>query len=192
MPLCGHCALLSQGTVKTIRNDGNTVDQGISTVQLTGFRTPSEWVELGIKKEMKTNISWLIVVGFVLTGAISYAQNRIEVIINEVKDTTGHIRVGLFTDQESFLKKPLVGKVGKAATGTVVIVFENVPPGTYAVSTIHDSNRNGELDSNLFGMPKEGFGFSNDAMGTFGPPSFDKAKFTVSSSLTIRVKTRYL
>lgn len=130
--------------------------------------------------------------GFALTGATSYAQNRIEVIINEVKDTTGNIRVGLFTSPESFLKKPLVGKIGKAVTGKVVIVFENVPPGTYAVSIIHDSNRNGELDSNLFGMPTEGFGFSNDAMGSFGPPPFDKAKFTVSSSMTISVKTRYL
>lgn len=130
--------------------------------------------------------------GFTLTGVTSYAQNRIEVIVLEVKDTTGLIRVGLFSDAESFLKKPFLGQVVKAAAGKVVVVFENVPHGNYALSTIHDENRNGKLDSNLFGMPKEGFGFSHDAMGSFGPPSFDKAKFTVSSSLTIRLKTRYL
>jgi uncharacterized protein (DUF2141 family) len=25
---------------------------------------------------------------------------------------------------------------------------------------IHDENRNGELDTNMFGIPKEGYGFS--------------------------------
>ncbi len=141
---------------------------------------------------MKAKIIWLAAVGFILTAATGWAQNRIEVIVQEVRDTTGNIRVGLFADQDSFLKMPLVGKIRKAESGKVVVVFENVPSGIYAVSILHDSNRNGKMDSNLFGMPKEGFGFSNDAMGTFGPPSFENARFTVSSSMTLRVKTRYL
>ena len=31
----------------------------------------------------------------------------------------------------------------------------------------------------MVGIPKEGFAFGNNAMGTFGPPTFDKAKITV-------------
>lgn len=120
------------------------------------------------------------------------AQNRLEVIVKNVKDATGTVRVGLFTDEITFLKTAVAGKVVKATEGEISAVFENVPAGTYAVSIIHDSNENGELDSNLFGMPKEGFGFSNDAMGTFGPPSFDKAKFAISSPVVVTVKTRYL
>lgn len=140
---------------------------------------------------MKTLI-WITALGLSIVWSRGNAQNRIEVVVQEVKDTTGIIRVGLFSDATSFLKEPIFGKLVKASTGKTIAIFENVPAGIYAVSVIHDSNKNGELDSNFFGMPKEGFGFSNDAMGSFGPPTFEKAKFIVSASLTITVKTRYL
>ena len=68
-----------------------------------------------------------------------------EVIIEQVKDTTGSVRIGLFADAESFLKKPALAKIVKSTSGKVVAVFENVPAGEYAVSIIHDSNKNGKL-----------------------------------------------
>lgn len=140
---------------------------------------------------MKTvKVIVLLIVFLVVTKV--QAQNRLEVIVKNVKDALGTVRVGLFADEKTFLKIAVFGKVVKAAEGEITAVFEDVPAGTYAVSVIHDSNENGELDSNFFGMPKEGFGFSNDAMGTFGPPSFDKAKFTISSPVVLTVKTRYL
>jgi uncharacterized protein (DUF2141 family) len=55
--------------------------------------------------------------------------------------------------------------------------FLDIPPGTYALAVIHDENRNGQLDTNRLGIPKEGYGFSNDAKGFFGAPSFSAAKF---------------
>ncbi|MBL7863631.1 MAG: DUF2141 domain-containing protein [Cyclobacteriaceae bacterium] len=140
---------------------------------------------------MKTILSTFFVIAMAATTGC-YAQNRVEVVIDHVRDTTGMIRVGVFKDEASFLKKPVTARVVKATAGKVVAVFENVPPGEYAVSIIHDSNRNGKLDSNLFGMPKEGFGFSNNVMGSFGPPGFDKAKVVVSASMTITIDTRYL
>jgi uncharacterized protein (DUF2141 family) len=41
-------------------------------------------------------------------------------------------------------------------------------------------------------MPKEGFGFSNNAMGSFGPPGFDKAKVDVQTSQKISIALKYL
>lgn len=66
--------------------------------------------------------------------------------------------------------------------GQASVRFEDVPYGTYAVKIFHDENSNGELDTNFVGFPKEGFGFSNDAMGRFGPPSFEQAAFEVGAS----------
>ena len=37
--------------------------------------------------------------------------------------------------------------------------------------------KNEKLDTNFFGIPKEQFGFSNNAKGRFGPPSFESASF---------------
>ena len=139
---------------------------------------------------MKTNMILLVLLVFGILHA--RAQNRVKVVVKDLKDASGMVRVGLFADEKSFLKKPIEGKLVKALQGEVTAVFENVPSGTYALSIIHDSNENGELDSNFFGMPKEGFGFSNDVMGTFGPPSFQKASFTISTSMVLTVHTRYL
>jgi uncharacterized protein (DUF2141 family) len=34
------------------------------------------------------------------------------------------------------------------------------------------------------GIPTEAYGFSNDATGNFGPPTFEKAKFSVGKDAT--------
>ena len=97
--------------------------------------------------------------------------------------TKGTIRVALFNKEEEFLKTPLQRKVVKVSGKEVKVVFEYLPFGDYAVSAIHDENENGELDSNVIGIPKEGFAFSNNAMGMFGPPSFGKAKVKIQDKL---------
>jgi uncharacterized protein (DUF2141 family) len=107
------------------------------------------------------------------------AQNTIEVTVKNIKEVKGSIRVGLFNSEASFLKTPVEGKIVKVAGEEVKVVFENLKPGEYAVSVIHDENDNGELDSNLVGIPKEGFAFGNNAVGMFGPPDFQKAKVKV-------------
>ena len=52
-----------------------------------------------------------------------------------------------------------------------------IPAGTYAISLFVDSNENQEFDTNFLGLPTEQYGFSNNAMGTFGPPKFEPASF---------------
>ena len=55
-----------------------------------------------------------------------------------------------------------------------------VPAGVYAISVFVDKNQNGKLDTRSFiPIPIEQFGFSQDAIGRFGPPSFKAASFTV-------------
>ena len=84
------------------------------------------------------------------------------------------------------------GKTTVTKAGEVQVVFENVAPGDYAISVMHDANENDELDSNAFGIPKEGFGFSNDAMGMFGPPSFEKAKFNFTGKNQVAITLKYM
>lgn len=121
----------------------------------------------------------LIILVLTFACGLAIGQNRLEVVVKNIKETKGTVRVGIFKDEKTFLKEATIGKVVKATTGEMKVVFENIPAGTYAVSVIHDENENGELDSGMFGIPKEGFGFANDAMGTFGPPSFEKASIKI-------------
>ena len=129
-----------------------------------------------------------------LTAHVSAsAQEILHVEVTNIKNANGTVRVGLFDTDDNFLKNAVAGQTVKVKGEKVEVTFKNIPPGEYAISVIHDENENGELDSNMFGMPKEGFGFGNDAMGTFGPPSFDKAKVKVDGQSQKQViKMRYL
>ena len=60
------------------------------------------------------------------------------------------------------------------------------PPGTYAVKLHIDENENGELDTNFLGIPKEQFGFSNNAKA-LGIPKFEAASFVVDTYTKVQI-----
>ena len=76
-----------------------------------------------------------------------------------------------------------------AVPGTMRFVVEDLAPGRYALSAFHDENDNGELDTNLLGIPSEGYGFGNDASAAFGPPSFEAAAVDVDAASDVTALT---
>jgi len=65
-------------------------------------------------------------------------------------------------------------------------------PGTWALAVIHDENGNGRLDTSL-GIPREGFGFSNNPRIWFGPPSFAAARFLLpAGGAALNVTMKYM
>ena len=125
---------------------------------------------------MKGIILTLFIINLFSATPVLAQTTSLEVNVNNIKSKKGSIRVGLFLNEKDFLKNAVEGKVVKIPGSEVTVVFENLKPGDYALSVIHDENENGELDSNAFGIPKEGFAFGNNSMGAFGPPTFEKAK----------------
>jgi uncharacterized protein (DUF2141 family) len=65
--------------------------------------------------------------------------------------------------------------------------LKDIPPGEYAISAFHDANDNKKMDTNLFGIPKEPIGISNNATGFMGPPKYNDAKFTVNKNTTLAI-----
>ena len=76
-----------------------------------------------------------------------------------------------------------------ALPGTMRFVVEDLAPGRYALSAFHDENDNGELDTNLMGIPSEGYGFGNEASAAFGPPSFEAASVDVDAASGVTALT---
>lgn len=76
------------------------------------------------------------------------------------------------------------------ANHRAVCVFDDVTPGEYAVAVFHDENGNNDLDRNLFGIPSEGTGASNDAHNVFGPPSYEDARFILPDTRVHRETIR--
>jgi uncharacterized protein (DUF2141 family) len=131
----------------------------------------------------------LLIVAWAFNGlAQTTNSGTLLVLVNGLDDTRGQLLVAIYNEKNEFLSaQPAMG-TGTAISRTAQVVkFEKVPYGEYAVAVIHDQNNDGILDKNFIGIPTEGYGFSNNAMGDFGPPSFDDASFKVADNCTTQV-----
>ncbi|SHH22576.1 Uncharacterized conserved protein, DUF2141 family [Chryseolinea serpens] len=141
---------------------------------------------------MRRTIMIALVLSFV---TMAMAQNKLEVKVGKIKSNKGNIIVGLYDKDDHFPRNAMEGKIVRASKDGVIVVFDNVKPGRYAVSVLHDENKNKDLDQNRLGIPKEGFGFSNNAMGAIGPPSFEKASIELpvnQKDTNIVIDMRYM
>ena len=107
--------------------------------------------------------------------------------VHNVKQPQGYLYAALYDSQENFLKKPVAAFRVEARDTTVVIPCQGLPAGEYALSLFHDINGNGKLDTGHFGIPQEPYGFSNDAQGTMGPPSYKQCRFAFRKDTILTV-----
>ena len=116
--------------------------------------------------------------------AFGAAAADLEVRIEGLRSADGDVRVALHRHMEGAKFPGDAGVVGAimrpAASGTVRVIFADVAPGAYAVAAFHDADGDGALNQNFVGMPTEGYGFSNGAVGFMGPPSFEDAAVSVA------------
>jgi len=109
------------------------------------------------------------------------AAATVEVHVTGVNAGKGTVNVAV-CDQARFLKQCVYSASVPARAGDNTVTVRGVPPGSWAVLAYQDENENGELDRNLIGIPSENYGFSRDARGKFGPPSFEDAAIPVRDS----------
>ena len=122
-------------------------------------------------------------------------------IINvESASNNGLALIGIYDKEENFGKAKVNKKLNteKILTGAATEISNNkaqikldVPFGSYVVSGFQDFDGNGVISGNFLGIPKEPFGFSNDAKGKFGPPKWQDAVFVFNKSnqeITLRLK----
>ena len=76
---------------------------------------------------------------------------------------------------------------------SATIKIPNLNPGTYAVSVVDDRNRDYQLNRNIFGIPQEGFGISNNPQVSVvkGLPKFQDASFSLRENQTIDIRMKY-
>jgi len=119
----------------------------------------------------------------------------ITVNIRELKKPEGMLGVLLYSSKQGFPDKPdraLARRVKKISGTEHEVRFENIPYGTYAISVLHDENGNGKMDKTFIGIPREGFGVSNNPKIKTGPPSFSEALFSLDQKQTeVTVTMKY-
>ena len=118
----------------------------------------------------------------------------LEVRVKGVKSSSGKVYCALYASSSGFpskARRAYQTTETKAANGTVTCTFAELGPGIYAVSTYHDENGNGKMDSSAIGIPREPWGVSRDAKpGMASPPKFSAARFKLTEDRTIKINLR--
>lgn len=143
-------------------------------------------------KKLTMTAAVVLVSGAALADGLPDGTLRVEV--TGLRDDKGQVGCLLFDKAKGFPNDNVAAKqavLTKIAGGRATCTFAGVATGDVAISVLHDENLNGKMDSNLFGAPKEGYGFSNGAKAhTFSAPSFEEARFAFAGagrSITIPV-----
>lgn len=112
------------------------------------------------------------------------AEGDLTVVVTGLESEKGRVIIAVIDSAESYDQEDRAVRSAEPSPsgGTARATFEELPLGDYAVKVFHDENENGKLDTNFIGIPKERFGFSNNAMGRFGPPDFEQSRFALDQA----------
>jgi uncharacterized protein (DUF2141 family) len=133
----------------------------------------------------------LALIGLLVIGACASTKllldkgpgsGRLEVRVEGIEHEEGAMRFALFATPEGFPSDAATAERvetlpvrGTSLTWSV----DEVPTGLWAVAVLHDEDGDGEMATDWLGRPSEGWGVSNDARGSMGPPSFEDASFEI-------------
>src|SRR6185369_16174725 len=116
-----------------------------------------------------------IVLALGVAGGTAELSGKLTVSVIGVRSDSGAVHCGLYSSSAGF-REPgheLRGAVAQIKNGLAACVFNGLPAGTYAIAVFHAEHNETQMETGLFGKPKQGYGFSNNPASTFGPPSFN-------------------
>ena len=141
---------------------------------------------------------FLVYLFIIICYSFSYGQEKnVKIKVESIRSTNGQLILALFKTPEQFEEeepfRSIVLKKSSIKNG-VLSVNVDLPVGQYGISLLDDENKNKLMDYNFFGIPEEGFGFSNFVHTGFSKP--DLKVFTISiqnqKEQSINFKIRYM
>lgn len=135
---------------------------------------------------MKTTIFFISL--FLLNTFLAQGQYSLVVEIEPLRNNKGKVLLELSDDNKNVID----GFRGEIKDNSCTIAIHDLNPGNYAFKYFHDENNDEKINTNMVGIPKEGYGFSNNASGKFGPPSFNKMIFEFKQTDTLKCIPTYM
>jgi len=140
---------------------------------------------------MKPFIAGIAAVSLACVSA-GVQAGEISVVVKNIRALQGSLRVAVVNSEAGLGSKaePIAARAVAVTGEEMTLRFPNLPGGTYAVMVMHDANGNGKLDTNLIGMPTEGYGFSNNP-NVMRRPRYDEVSFAIGDApLTVTINLR--
>lgn len=138
---------------------------------------------------------FFLILFFNTFSAFSQAQADLRVQVEGLRNQKGTLSITLFNSAEGFpedVDNAFKWRSIDLNEGKPVFVFEDLPAGEYAYAILHDEDGDGEMKKNLLGIPREGFGFSNNYEPKIKNPSFKDASFFLrGKSVTHEIEIIY-
>lgn len=117
----------------------------------------------------------------IILSSASLAQVPVKVRIFNIEKNGGEIHLSVFNNDTTFKSRKPYKSVIVSPTDSVVIHQMVLDKGFCLFSAFQDNNKNGKLDTNLMGIPKEKFGFSKYD-GKSVPGNFSKHRVLIKDN----------
>lgn len=130
---------------------------------------------------------FLAFVAFLTIGAVySQAANstKLTIRVQGIKNKKGTINIAIYKSDADFNQENFSYVSKTPADSNGIVTFDKIDYGNYGIAVYHDENENQKLDRNFIGMPKEGYGFSNNVKGKMGPPAFKDTSVPMNQAET--------
>jgi uncharacterized protein (DUF2141 family) len=118
------------------------------------------------------------------------------VTISGLGNQQGQVCFSLFSGRQGFPSNGAYAIQASCVSATstpVVLTFQHLNVGNYAVAVFHDNNGDGILNRNWLGIPTEAFGFSqNPRILTSAPQFGDSAVLVAGSQTAIQIRLQSL
>lgn len=140
--------------------------------------------------------AFLISIILFLTVGESCNKIQFTITIAHIKSTKGNIVVAIYTNQKEFkedkpFKRLMFLKKNNIKNEGFKCAIE-LPEGKYGIAIHDDENADGKMNYNLFGIPKEGYGFSKFYHSGFTRPKYSDFEFTLKKNTNnLNIKLRY-
>ena len=125
----------------------------------------------------------LIITALAVTAAGKAQAADLTISLNELGKPSGMVMLNVLRNEAQMnnVEPAMASMMLSPSEDGLSVTLHDLEAGTYGVQVMHDENGNGELDANMLGIPKEPWGFSNNAKGKFGPPKWEDVKFTIDA-----------
>lgn len=138
-----------------------------------------------MKKMMSVASVMLVLMIFTQANAAVAKSGKLVITVSGITLHKGLIKVALYNEATAYntsdkngahAYKTAVGMINKK--GESLIVLKNIPFGEYAIKLYQDKTKPGHSDEGQFGIPQQGYGFSQNPISTTNDgPTYDQAKF---------------
>lgn len=133
-------------------------------------------------------------IAIILCSCKAYAV-AVEIHVDGLRNSDGNLICQLFGGQDGFPddhKKALQYTTAKISGSRAKCIFNDIKATKGAVAVLHDEDKDSAMSTNFVGIPREGWGVSNNHPAKmFGPPDFDDCLVDFKSAEPINIKINY-